>query len=132
MLFSRDKLAVTMPEELVESSAKHATPAHLLPYLFQKGHAPLPGGGRPKGTKNATTILLKAAPKLAKSYIQRAPKSDAICLDARKWIMPVDEDASGIRITQQILSLDGATKEQLLERLASRLRNRSLEPAQHA
>lgn len=61
-----------------------------MPWQFKPG---MPGGpGRPKGVKNAATALMRAAPKLAQHYIKRAAKSDAICVDARKWILPVEED----------------------------------------
>lgn len=68
--------------------------AHLKAYQFQRGHVALPGSGRPKGMKNAQTSILEAAPMLARHYIKRAAKSDAICIDARKWILPVEDEAT--------------------------------------
>lgn len=77
-----------------EISPLSRCPPQLQAYRFKSGENARAGPGRPKGMKNAQTSILEAAPFLAKQYIKRAAKSDAICIDARKWIMPTDEDST--------------------------------------
>lgn len=57
---------------------------------FQKGHIPLPGAGRPKGSRDAINVILDAAPQKAKQYVKST--APAVLVDARKWIMPIDSD----------------------------------------
>ena len=67
-------------------------PAHLEAYKFKAGSV-RPGPGRPKGCKNAQTVLLQSAPRLARSYVKEGTKGNAaVLVDARKWILPVEED----------------------------------------
>ena len=70
--------------------------SHLRKYQYQVGQKPPIHSGRPKGSKNATTILIQSAPKLAKSYVRKALNGDAsVLIDSRKWIMPTDGESAG-------------------------------------
>jgi hypothetical protein len=67
--------------------------AHLVAYQFKRGHAPLNGGGRPKGSKSFSTILTAAAPRMAKRYVKEALSGNAAILtDARKVFVPTDAE----------------------------------------
>ena len=82
---------------------------HLKPWQFQPGHAPINGGGRPKGSKSFSTILVDAAPRLAKSYLREALKGSAPLLqDARKMFMPIDDDAVASPVRVMVFIGDGA------------------------
>ena len=71
--------------------------AHLAPYQFKAGHAPLTGGGRPKGSISFGTVLNRAAPLLAKAYVKYALKGNATLLhDARRYFLPDEGEANGI------------------------------------
>jgi len=72
------------------SEARLRSLANLRP--FRKGHAPLPHVGRPKGVKNAQTLLLEAAPRLAKRYLKEALTGNpALLVDARRWMLPIEQ-----------------------------------------
>ena len=85
------------------------------PWQFKPGSAG--GPGRPKGVHNAQRAILRAAPLLAKRYIERSKHSDAICIDARKWILPTDEDtaSSGDRV---VIFLGGGELPRILPSVA--------------
>ena len=89
-------LSAVPPADSVNQSANFRKAAHLKAYQFQPGHAPLNGGGRPKGSRNSIDVLLDAAPKIAKAYVTACVKDRApgTLNDARKWIMPIDSDAA--------------------------------------
>ena len=86
--------ALVEAEEIASPAIGIERAAHLKAYRFQPGHAPVGKVGRPKGMLNASTVLLKSAPRLAKSYVKEGVKGNATILtDARKWILPIDGDA---------------------------------------
>jgi len=66
--------------------------SHLKHYHFKPGNQIAKLGGRPKGVLNSQTILMKSAPKLARTYVREALKgSTPLLVDARKWILPVEQ-----------------------------------------
>ena len=83
--------------------------SHLKRYQFQPGNTISKTGGRPKGVLNSQTVLLKSAPKLAKAYVTEGVKGNAtILVDARKWMLPTDEDA-GRALAPQIIVFVGTS-----------------------
>ena len=72
------------------------TAEHLRAYRFQPGHEAIRREdgttGRPKGTKDALTVIAESAPHKAKQYVKST--APAVLVDARKWIMPIDSDKS--------------------------------------
>ena len=78
-------IALTPPEKVRDYS-------HLRKYQFKPGQR-VQGCGRPKGTKNAATMLLKAAPRIAKAYVKKAIEGDtSVLVDSRKWILPIEQE----------------------------------------
>ena len=83
----------------VESAIVSAPPAkvrdysHLRAYQFKPGQH-VQGRGRPKGSKNAATILERAAPKIAQHFIRRAFQSDPVLIDAMKRVLPIEQESS--------------------------------------
>ena len=70
--------------------ANKKTAAHLKPYQFQPGHAPYPGAGRPKGSRDAATIYLESLPRKARQWVK---STDArILSEARQLTASVEEE----------------------------------------
>mgnify|MGYP001570209165 CR=1 FL=1 len=72
--------------------------SHLRAYQFKAGNKPKARAdgsvGRPKGSRSAQTILLKAAPLIARRYIKEALNGSApVLVDSRRWILPDAEAA---------------------------------------
>lgn len=128
--------AVVDTVETVDSIMKSAIPPQLAKYTFQVGHPPYRREdgttGRPKGSLNAQTVLMKSAPKLARTYVKEALKGNATLLvDSRKWILPVDGDDSRSAPTQMIVFVgDGALPRALdLPPVVSQVETPSLSPS---
>ena len=97
-----------LPEQnaaIVEPTATPATVqagiAHLARHQFQPGHAPLPGAGRPKGSRNAETILRDALPLKARQWVRSV--APAVLIDARKLIIPDEQPLNSSSLTVVIV-----------------------------
>ena len=88
--------------DAVSAAYKNVSPkkqrdySYLKPYQFKPGHAAVRRedgtAGRPEGTCDALTSILASAPVKARQYIKST--APAVLVDARKWIMPIESDAS--------------------------------------
>ena len=105
-------MATAVLEDAIETatdSKPSRMPKQLAAFAFKPGHAPVNGGGRPKGSKSFSTILIEAAPKLGKAYLREALKGSAPLLqDARKIFMPIDEDAATSPMRVMVFIGDGS------------------------
>ena len=99
-------MEATLEEEKTsEIASKTRIPPQLIPYLLKKGHAPLNGGGRPKGSKNAATILTAAAPRAMRRYVKEAlAGSIPLLKDYREWCAPIE---SNFHFPQQVIVFMG-------------------------
>ena len=81
------------PMEIATIKPKKSLPAAMEQYKFKPGHVTAPNVGRPKGSKNAQTILLQSAPRIARRYVKEAlAGSPTLLVDSRKWILPVESE----------------------------------------
>ena len=105
------------PSKLQKSQSEYpGLPEHLKPYLFQKGHAPLPGGGRPLGSK-AINLFQKAESRIARAYLNRSlsphsrDQGEMLRHAINKFIPDAGKDASpssaGVHVV--VFVGDGAT-----------------------
>lgn len=85
--------------DMLEAATETATPSkasripkQLAPYVFKPGHAPIKGGGRPKGSRNAESIYLESLPIKARQWVKS--KAPAVLIDARKIALQIDSDTS--------------------------------------
>ena len=82
---------------------------------FQPGQR-VPGAGRPKGSKSATTLLIEAAPRGAKAYLKKVFAGDsAVLIDYRKAVLL--PDAESVSPTTKVVIFIGDSS--LLPRLPS-------------
>ena len=97
---------LVIASETAAIPAPSRVPAHLRQYVFQPGHAPLPGAGRPRGSA-ASTMLERTETRLAKTYIKKAltpgKEQGTMLRHAMDKFVPnaglsLDAEMSGVRI----------------------------------
>ena len=86
----------TIASAPVSTVSKPRDYSYLKAYQFKQGQKPPAKAGRPKGSKNAVTMLHEAAPKIAKHFIKRSFQSDKVLISAMDRIIPVEKSSPNV------------------------------------